>query len=132
MKNVLWFSRHSMTVSQQQDIVRILGPISVTQVSGSPTNVHVEFEGLTPEEGRTQAETILTGPQPPLKELVKGFDEVAVVLPIGMLQQLLPFSQSGRLLQAISKRILLDGGKVEFAHEKWQAVTEVKIVTEDL
>lgn len=132
MKSILWFSRHAMTFEQLQDLQRVMGgDVHITQISGSPANVHVPFEALTPEIGETTADVILTGTQPALKDLVKGFDEVAVVLPINMLQQLLPFS-NGRLLQAVSKRILLDEGKVQFAHDKWQAVKEVRIVTEDL
>ena len=121
-----------MTEAQRADLERALGSsIKITQVSGSPANVHVPFEAMEPEAGETLAENVLEGGQPPLKELVKQFDEVAVVLPINMLQQLLPFSK-GRLLQAVSARILEDGGKVTFAHQKWQAVKEVKILTEDL
>lgn len=131
-KNILWFSRHAMTVGQLQDLQRVMGgDVHITQLSGSPANVHVPFEALTPEAGETCADIILTGTQPPLKDLVKGFDEVAVVLPTGMLEQLLPFS-NGRLLQAISARILTDGGKATFSHVKWQAVKEIRIVTEDL
>lgn len=120
-----------MTVSQKNDLIKKLGEFEITQLSGSPANVHVTFEGLIPEFGETTADNILLGEQLPLKELVKQFDEVAVVLPINMLQQLLPFS-NGRLLQAVSKRELLDGGKAIFVHEKWQAIKEIKIVTEDL
>lgn len=132
MKNVLWFSRHAMTATQLEDFKRVLGDVKITQVNASPANVHVPFDAAAPEVGETVADNILTGSQPALKELVKEFDEVAVVLPINMLQQLLPFAGAGRLLQAVSKRILLDEGKVQFAHDKWQAVKEIKIVTEDL
>lgn len=132
MKNILWFSRHAMTADQLKDLQRVIGgEIKITQINGSPANVHVPFEAAAPEVGETISDHILTGSQPALKELVKEFDEVAVVLPINMLQQLLPFS-NGRLLQAVSKRILLEEGKVQFAHDKWQAVKEIKIVTEDL
>lgn len=132
MKNVLWFSRHAMTADQLNDLQRVMGGnIHITQVSGSPANVHVPFEALTPELGETTADNILLGSQPPLKELIKSFDEVAVVLPINMLEQLLPFS-NGRLLQAVSNRVLLDDGKVKFVHDKWKAVKEIKIITEDL
>lgn len=133
MKKLLWFSRHAMTADQLSDLRRVMGgDVHITQISGSPTNVHVPFEALMPDVGETIADVILTGTQPPLKELVKSFEEVAVVLPINMLQQLLPFSGSGRLLQAVSKRILLDEGKVQFSHDKWQSVKEIRIVTEDL
>lgn len=132
MKKILWFSRHRMTASQFQDLTRAMGgEIEVTQVSGSPANVHVPFVGGDLEPGEVDPVHHLTGELLPLKELVKGFDEVAVVLPIGLIQQLLPFAP-GRLLQALSKRVVLEGGKVQFNHDKWQAVVEVKIVTVDL
>jgi len=54
------------------------------------------------------------------------------VLPIGLLSQLLPFATGGRLLQALNKRTVLEGGVAVFSHVKWQAVKEVRIVTEDL
>lgn len=132
MKKVLWVSRHAMTAGQLSDLERVLGPIQVAQVNGSPTNVHVPFEATVPETGETKADVLLLGEQKPLKELVNGFDEVAVVLPIGLLQQLLPFVGSGRLLQAKNRRVLLEAGKVAFVHDGWQAVTEVRIVTSDL
>lgn len=132
MKKVLWFSRHRMTTQQFQDLSRVLGEVEVTQVSGSPANVHVPFVGGDLEPGEVDPTFHLTGELPPLKELVKQFDEVAVVLPIGLIQQLLPFAGSGRLLQSLSKRTVLEGGKVLFSHDKWQAITEVKIVTQDL
>ena len=131
MKKVLWFSRHAMTASQKADLVRILGDIEITQVNGTAPNVHVPFQAQTPEVGETVADVILEGEIPALKELVKSFDEVAVVLPINMIQQLLPFV-GGRLLQAISRREVLPEGKIVFSHDKWQAIKEVKIVTEDL
>lgn len=132
MKKVLWFSRHRMTAQQHQDLTRVMGEeVEVTQVSGSPANVHVPFVGGDLEPGEVNPTHHLTGELPPLKELVKQFDEVAVVLPIGLIQQLLPFAP-GRLLQALSKRVMLPEGKVQFVHDKWQAVMEVKIVTVDL
>lgn len=131
MKKILWFSRHAMTAAQKADLVRILGDIHVTQVNGTAANVHVPFVATTPENGETEADDIYVGEIPPLKELVKSFDEVAVVLPIGMIQQLLPFV-GGRLLQAVAIRRTLEGGQITFSHDKWQAIKEVKIVTEDL
>lgn len=132
MKKVLWFSRHRMSTAQLAVLKENLGEIEVTQINGTAPNVHVPFESAVPEAGETTADIILTGEQPPLKELVKQFDEVAAVLPIGMIQQILPFLESGRLLQAKNKRILLDDGKVEFSFDGWQAVKEVEIVVEDL
>lgn len=131
-KKILWFSRHAMTQAQLDGLTEKIGQVEITQVSGSPVNVHVPFEANEPEIGETKATQILTGQQLALKDLVKGFDEVAVVLPIGLLQQLLPFASAKRLLQAKNKRVLLDEGKVQFVFDGWEAVKEIKIVTEML
>jgi hypothetical protein len=133
MKKVLWFSRHAMTLAQRTDLARALGePLEITHVNGTAANVHVSFESASPEKGETEADFILTGTQPALKELVLQFNEVAVVLPIGMLQQLLPFAPAKRLLQAKNKRILLEDGKVQFEHDGWEAVIKVEIIAEKL
>lgn len=130
--DILWFSRHKMTPEQYTALESKFGFIRVTQVNGSPANVHVSFEAKSPEKGDgIDANYILEGQQPPLKELIKGFDEAAVVLPVNMLQQLLPFS-NGRLLQALNARVVGNDGRATFVFDKWQAVKEVKIVTEDL
>jgi hypothetical protein len=131
MKKILWFSRHAMSVAQLEALKASLGEVEVTQINGTAANVHVPFESTTPESGETEADVILVGTQPALKELVKNFDEVAAVLPIGMIQQILPFL-NGRMLQARNKRILLEDGKVQFSFDGWQAVKEIKIVVEDL
>lgn len=131
MKKVLWFSRHAMSVTQLEVLKTSLGEIEVTQVNGTAQNVHAPFESTAPEQGETEADVVLIGAQPPLKELVKQFDEVAAVLPIGIISQILPFL-NGRMLQAKNKRVLLDDGKVEFSFDGWQAVKEVKIVVDEL
>ena len=131
MKKILWFSRHSMSADQKAALETALGEIEVTQINGTAANVHVPFESTSPEVGETQADVIITGTQPALKELVKGFDEVAAVLPIGIIQQILPFL-NGRMLQARNKRILLEDGKVAFSFDGWEVVKEVKIIIEDL
>lgn len=130
MTKVLWFSRHAMSKAQRADLEKALGAITVTQCNGTAPNVHVPFEGVTPEVGETIAEEILLGTQKPLKELVKGFDEVAVVLPINMIQQLLPFS-NGRLLQANNLRVA-EGDGFKFVHNGWQEILGVEIISNPL
>ena len=131
MKKILWFSRHGMSVIQHEYLVTKFGKIEITQISGSPANVHVAFEATEPERGEIKHEFKI-GLQPSLKELATTFDELCVVLPIGLQQQLLPFSVSCRLLQAKSKRILLENGKVDFLFDGWEAITEIKIISEML
>ena len=131
MRNILWFSRHSMSLIQKLELIQKFGEIHITQINGTAPNVHIPFESTSPEVGETIADTILTGLQSPLKEIVKNYDEVAAVLPIGLIQQLLPFL-NGRLLQARNKRILLENGKSEFVFDGWETVKEVKIIIEPL
>jgi len=123
-----------MSTAQYEDLLRVMGgEVCITQISCQASSIHAPIEAMAVEVGEVSADIVLEGQQPALKELIMGYDEVAAVLPIGMLQQLLPICPSGRVLQAISKRILLeDGSKVQFAHDKWQAVKEIRIVTEDL
>jgi len=132
MKKVLWFSRHSMSKAQLNNLTEKLGEIEVTQLNASPANVHVPFRCADVEVGETTADFILALESEPLKVIVQEFDEVAVVLPIGMLQQLLPFAPAKRLLQAKNKRVLLKDGKVQFIFDGWEAVTKVEIVTSPL
>lgn len=133
MKKILWFSRHAMSAAQLSDLaMKFGGDICITQVNGTAANVHVPFTGAIPEAGETVADFFLTGELPCLKELVATFDEVAAVLPIGLQQQILPFLPSKRLLVAKNKRIITEEGKVEFSHEKWEQITEIKIVVSDL
>lgn len=134
MKKILWFSRHAMSQSQLADLAMKFGysEICITQVNGTAANVHVPFTATMPETGETVADFFLTGELPSLKELVADFDEVAAVLPIGLQQQILPFLPSKRLLVAKNKRIITEEGKVEFSHEKWEQITEIKIVVSDL
>jgi hypothetical protein len=121
-----------MSVSQLEALKTKFGEVEITQLSASPANVHVAFECATPETGETVADNILQGNWSSLKELVTKYDEIAVVLPIGMLQQLLPFSPAKRLLQSKNKRVLLDEGKVQFVFDGWEAVTKIEIITTPL
>lgn len=131
MTKILWFSRHSMTNAQLEDLQRVLGECEITQINGTAPNVHVPFESSPAEPGET-IQFQLLGTMMPLKDLVKDFDEVCAVLPIGMLQQILPYCPSGRVIQAKNKRVLLEDGKVQFIHDGWEQITKVEIVKSDL
>ena len=132
LTTVLWFSRHKMSYQQRLALDKKLGKLFVVQINGTAPNVHVPFEAKEPEIGDGfEADMVITGTIPPLKEVIGLFDEAAVVLPINLMQQALPFS-NGRLLQALNQRVLGDDGRATFIFDRWQAVKEVKIVTEDL
>ncbi len=128
---ILWFSRHAMTAAQLTDLEDKFGTISITQISGTAPNVHVAFDSMPSEVGET-IQFQLLGELKPLKELVQDFDEICAVLPIGLLQQLLPFCPSKRILQAKNKRELLPDGKVAFIHDGWEQITKVEIIKSDL
>ena len=131
MTKILWFSRHSMSNAQLEDLQKVFDECEITQINGTVPNVHVPFESVPSEIGETLHFQLL-GQVKCLKELVSDFDEVCAVLPIGLLQQLLPFCKNGRILQAKNRRVLLDEGKVAFVHDGWEQITEISIVKSDL
>jgi hypothetical protein len=132
MKKLLWFSRHLLTTAQVAELTEKLGNIEITQLSGSPANVHVPFDAQAIEngEGFTPHE-IVEGSVEPLKNFVKNFDFVAAVLPTNMLEQILPFTPFG-VITAQMARTVTNEGKTVMVHEFWQVVKEVKIVTDPL
>jgi hypothetical protein len=120
--NVMWFSRHEMTDDQKNSLVNKLGEITVTMVNGTAPNVHVPFEAEVNGNPKTQVK--------PLKEWVNDFDVVAVVAPIGLLQQIVGVTDKP-VIQALNKRVMLEGEKMEFVFEKWERIVKVEIVKED-
>ena len=119
---VMWFSRHLMTEDQAEKLISKLGEIEVTHVNGTAPNVHVPFLGEI--DGVVQEIA-------PLKELIKDFNVIAVVMPIGLLQQILPFAGERPVIQALNKRLFNGGEKITFAFEKWQRVKKIEIELED-
>lgn len=122
IKKVMWFSRHEMTVNQKKSLENKLGEIKITMVNGTASNVHIPFEaeinGSVKEEVK------------PLKEWVKDFDVIAVVAPIGLLQQIVGISNKP-VIQALNKRVMLEGEKMEFVFQKWERIVKVEILKED-
>ena len=121
---ILWFSRHEMTAEQKQGLMSKFTDLEIIQISGSPANVHVPFQSGTGEE------------LPALKELIKDFDVLAVVLPIHLQQQLLQVAGDKPVIQALNGRVLVpnpDGGedKVQFVHQKWERLVKIEVVKED-
>jgi hypothetical protein len=121
-RKILWFSRHLMTPEQKAALTSKLGEVEITHVNGTAPNVHVPFQGEV--DGVPQEIS-------PLKELVKEFDILAVVLPIGLLQQILPFAGERPVIQALNKRLFDGGEKVTFEFQKWQQVKKVEVVISD-
>ena len=114
-----------MTAEQK----KALGDVHITRIEGNPANVHVPFKGRT-----------ATGEEqdfPPLKEVAKDYDIVAVVLPIHLLQQLLGVVPDGvPVIQAKNRRVFVpcpNGGesKAEFHFDGWKKVEKVEIVMSD-
>lgn len=127
MTKILWFSRHQMTAEQKAALESKLGAIELTQVDGSPENVHVPFKAKV--NGVEQD-------MPALKEVIKDFNVLAVVLPIGLQQQLLTVSNGTPVIMAKNNRVLIpqaDGSeaKVSFQFAKWEQLKRIEIVLED-
>lgn len=124
---ILWFSRHEMTAEQKEGLISKFADLEITQVSGSPANVHTQFEGVS---GWT------TAIFPPLKEMILDYDVLAVVLPIHLQQQLLQVAGDKPVIQALNGRVLVPnpyGGedKVQFVHQKWERLVKIEVVKED-
>jgi len=122
MKEVLWFSRHSMTEEQSN----ALGDVNVTQVNGNMPNVHVKF----PAE--IDGERVEFGP---FKEECQRFDILAIVMPVNLQQQVLQFSGDRPVVFAKNRRTLIpstDGGedKVKFVFKEWRELVKIEVVTE--
>ncbi len=127
MTKVLWFSRHSMSADQRGALEAKLGMVEIVQVDGTMPNVHVAFPGKLDGE---DAEI------PPFKELLKGFQVVAIVAPIHLQQQILGVAGETPVIFAESKRerISVPEGQepqFQFIFKGWKRLVEVKVVTED-
>lgn len=124
----MWFSRHQMTAEQLAALQSKHGAIEVTQINGSPANVHVPFEGSVNGGPASQL--------PAFKEMVKEYDVLAIVLPIGLQQQVLQVAEGKPVIQAVNNRVLVqnpDGGedKVSFSFAKWQRIEKIEVVLSD-
>jgi hypothetical protein len=127
MTKVLWFSRHSMSPDQRGALEAKLGVAEITQVDGTMPNVHVAFPGKL--DGK-DAEI------PPFKELLQGFDLVAIVAPIQLQQQILSVAGETPVIFAESKRerVSVPEGEepqFQFVFKGWKRLLEVKVLTED-
>jgi hypothetical protein len=120
---VFWFSRHPMTIEQHSALVNRCGEVEVTQVNGTAANVHVPFSA---EVNGAAAQDVK-----PLKEWVSEFDIIAVVAPIGLLQQILSVSGEKPVISALNQRVLVGGEKFDFVFQKWERMVRVDIVKED-
>ena len=124
MKKVFWFSRHPMTTEQRQALVNKVGEVNVTMVNGTAANVHVTFSAEVNGEAASEVK--------PLKEWVKDFDIIAVVAPIGLLQQIVGVSEGKPVISALNRRVRTgEGEDFTFVFEKWERVMKVEIVKED-
>lgn len=122
MKKVLWFSRHQMTPEQKE----ALGEVSITQVNGNMPNVHVPFQAEV--NGVTQEVA-------PFKELLREFDIIAIVAPIGLQQQILGVAGDRPVISALNRRVLVpdeNGGedKVHFIFDGWERLLKIEVVKE--
>lgn len=125
MTKVLWFSRHDMTEEQ----LTALGNVEVTKINvANMPNVHVPLVGSVNNGDKTDL--------PPLKEMIKEFDVIGVVLPINLQSQVLSVAGDKPVIQAVNKRVLVkaeDGteDKVVFQFNGWKRLVEIKVLLED-
>lgn len=117
MKKIMWFSRHDMTSEQAS----IFQNCEITKVNGSPANVHVPFSGTINNGEESQL--------PALKELVKNFDILAIVAPIGLQQQFLQISGDKPVIMAKTRREIINGDKVVFNFDGWEQLLKIEIQT---
>jgi len=133
MEKVLWFSRHKMSAAQFAALKAAYGDITITQLSGSPQNVHTSFEAEPIEKGNgVSADKEYEGTVLPLKTIVGNYDVIAAVLPIGLMQQLLPFCPNDGILQSVMDRKVDEFGVAQMTFQKWQRVIKIKVVVENL
>ena len=124
MTNILWLSRHPMTEEQVSSLTEKLGVVEITQVNGTIQNVHIPFDAEINGVQHTGLK--------PLKEWISNFDVIAVVAPIGLLQQIVQFAADKPVISALNKRIRIGAGEeFKFEFEKWERITKVEIVKED-
>ena len=111
---ILWISRHEMTVEQLDDLKRIYGEISITKV----------------DKTISDAKEI---------EQFKGFDVIAVVLPINIIAELVSKNLDAQIIQPVAERIMSDEevlnlatGEYEkayiFKHKYWQKIISIEIL----
>ena len=127
VSKVLWFSRHEMTDAQFLALTNKLGNIAVTQVNASPANVHVPFTGDV-NGVSTDIESV--------KSMIRDFDVLAIVAPIGLQQQFLSIAGEKPVIVAQNTRILekdKDGGedKVVFTFGGWKRIMKIDIIMTD-
>lgn len=129
-KKVLWFSRHDMAAKQLSDLARVYGDdIIVTKINGNMPNVHVPFMAKVNNADEVEVKA--------MKEMLKDFDVLAVVMPIHLKQQVIAVADGRPLIEAQNNRVLVkseDGSedKVEFVFDGWFEVKEIKVVRERL
>jgi len=116
-----------MTAPQIEALEAKLGVVQVEQVDGTMPNVHIPFQGKINGE---DAEI------PPFKELMQGFDVVAIVAPIQLQQQILSVAGETPVILAESKRerVSVPEGEepqFQFVFKGWKRLLEVKVLTED-
>ena len=130
MKKVLFFSRHALTKVQIETLTQKMGSVELHQCSGSPQNIHVPFTAEAVETPTQGAQIVAVGTaMPALKEYFKQFDEVVVVLPVGMLEQLTNLKIQP--LRAVMSRTVDSDGKASFVFEKFERVLKISTVVED-
>jgi hypothetical protein len=119
--SIFWFSRHDMDADQTAALAAKFGDIEVTKVNGTAPNVHVAFEAEVNNAPKAEVA--------PIKELIKDFDVIAVVAPIGLQQQFLSVAGDKPVIIVKNGRPFSEGEKVVFKFEEWQRLEKIEVVT---
>ena len=111
--NVLWFSRHKMTVEQRNALHDIVGEIFVDM------NIHQIDKQI-----KHASE---------LQEEIKENDIIAIVAPLPLQQEFLKLAEHKPVIFCKNKRVISeDGSKAEFVFDGWYRLKKIEIETEQL
>lgn len=110
MKKVLWFSRHELSQEQMSDLVRIYGPVELTQVNKTVKSAHE------------------------LSDEIASHDVIAIVAPLPIQQQFLKVAGEKPVIFCKNDRIFdpNDESKVDFSHAGWFQLRRIEVVFERL
>lgn len=111
MKNVLWFSRHTMSDAQLAALTAKFGDVNVTQVNKT---INSAFE---------------------LQDEITANDIIAIVAPLNIQAQFLKLAGDKPVIVAETKRELVkdeNGGedKVNFIFNGWTRLIKIDVITE--
>ena len=105
MKKVLWFSRHELSQEQMDDLVRVYGPVELSQINKT---IRSAYE---------------------LSCEIASHDVIAIVAPLPIQQQFLKLADDKPVIFCKNDRIVSeDGEKVTFSHAGWFQIRKIEVI----